>query len=169
MPFANKGSLAYEDDVTVLSEFNAIWAQSPNQILRRRCLDCIDSHKDIYYRRFDTNGLPDNFDLLELVKNNWFSSPTISHNDFKIDFNLYSTYEDAIAERNEWQYCNFSNLNYAGVGFPRDCAPTSYTPHQFNTFYPNSSLGKSDIGFYVEASVTARTTLNPSVDPSMVS
>ena len=35
------------------------------------------------------------------------------------DFNLYSTYKDAVQKTNPWTYCNF-NTNKRG--FPRDCA-----------------------------------------------
>jgi hypothetical protein len=82
---------------------------SPHQILYRKCLDCAVSHQDIYYRHFDTGGLPNGFDLLDLVKNNWFSDGKISGNTFNVDFKLYSTYIDAMADTNTWTFCNFND------------------------------------------------------------
>jgi hypothetical protein len=106
----------------------------------------VDSHKDIYYRRFDNNGLPAGFELLDLVKNNWFSDSKISGNTFNDDFKLYSTYSDALADMSAWIFCNF---NDPGVGFPRDCGPNGSVPFQWNSFEARRG-GKRDIGFYVE-------------------
>jgi hypothetical protein len=145
VPVANKGSLSYEDDVSDTAAFNEVWSVSPNQILYRKCLDCLESHQDIYYRRFDKNGLPAGFDLLDLVKNNWFSAPKISGNDFNEDFKLYSTYSDALKDSGAWTYCNF---NAQGVGFPRDCGPTGFVGGQWNSFVKKSP--RNNIGFYVE-------------------
>ncbi len=97
IPVANKGSFAHEDDAIDNAQFNSIWALSCNQILRRKCTDCRESHKDIYYKRYDEQGLPDGFDMLDLIKNNWFNSTNNVPNDLHVNFDLFSTYEDAIA------------------------------------------------------------------------
>lgn len=148
IPVTGKG-IYYLDEVSS-EEFRDIWANSENQILRRRCVDCKDSHKDIYYRRFDQNGLPEGFDLLHIVKDYWYSSPSIEHNDFQVDFKLYSTYEDAKNDTNNWQACNFNDAN---VGFPRDCGPTRLVGHQWNTFtrpVHGRHHGQPSVSFYVE-------------------
>jgi hypothetical protein len=92
---------------------------------------CGVSHQDIYYRRFDTDGLPAKFDLLKLMKNNWFSDGKISGNTFNVDFKLYSTYADAVADTNAWTFCNFDDPT---VGFPRVCGPTGYVGWQWSSF-----------------------------------
>ena len=144
IPVAGKRALhePYMDD----DEFREIWKQSPNQILRRRCQDCRTSHKDIYYKRYDDNGLPDDFDLLWVVKNHWFDEP---HNIFKVDFNLFSTYEDALSDSNAWNFCNF---NIPMIGFPRDCGPTGRVHNQYNAFIetPGRHHGQRNVAFYVE-------------------
>jgi len=148
IPVTGKG-IYYLEEVSS-DEFRKIWSGSANQILRRRCVDCNNSHKDIYYRRFDTNGLPEDFDLLHVVKDYWHSSPSIEHNDFQVDFKLYSTYEDAKNDVNNWQACNFNDAN---VGFPRDCGPTKLVGHQWNTFsMPTRGRhhGQPSVSFYVE-------------------
>jgi hypothetical protein len=147
VPVAIKGSLSTTDAVSDAATFNEVWRSSPNQILYRKCLDCVASHQDIYYRRFDANGLPTGFDLLDLVKSNWFSDPKISGNTFNHDFKLYSTYSDALADTGVWAFCNF---NDGTVGFPRDCGPTGYVYSQWNTFSNRPGAGKQDVGFYVE-------------------
>jgi hypothetical protein len=127
-------------------EFNALFAKSPNQIIRRRCMECNGTHKDIYYRRYDASGLPANFDLLRILKNYWHD---IDGNKFHTDFELYSSYDDALSNSNPWLYCNFNDRN---VGFPRDCGPLVYTHSQWNAFEPVSGRhhGKYHVAFYVE-------------------
>ena len=95
--------------------FNTIWKTSPNEILYRHCEDCPPSHKDIYMRR--TGDIEKNlpFDMLRMVLQNWLSTPA---NLLGTNFDLYDTYEDALAQTNKWQFCNY---DYTGVGFPRDC------------------------------------------------
>ena len=142
-PVANKGSLYDADGNVDANQFRTIWASSPNQILYRKCLDCVPSHQDIYYRRFDgDSGLPSDLDLLDTVKNNWFDNP---NNIFNVDFKLYSSYADALNDTNSWTFCNF---NDPGVGFPRDCGPTGSIGYQWNSFVGRG--GQTNIGFYVE-------------------
>jgi hypothetical protein len=57
---------------------------------------------------------------------NWFSS----NNMLNKDFELYSTYSDAIQGTNKWSFCNYDD---AGVGFPRDCGPTGFVGGQWNS------------------------------------
>ena len=146
-PVASKG-IFYDIDSNVdANQFRRIWASSPNQILHRKCRDCVSSHQDIYYRRFDgVGGLPSNLDLLDTVKNNWFDSP---NNTFNVDFKLYSSYDDALNDTNAWTFCNFDD---PGVGFPRDCGPTGEVASQWNSFTGRG--GQLNVGFYVETPTT---------------
>ena len=72
--------------------------------------------------------MPDDFDLLENLMNNW-SDTDNKHN---VDFALYSTHLDAFYDTNRWTHCNF---NYPGIGFPRDCGPTGIVINQWNSYY----------------------------------
>ena len=81
-------------------------------IVRRVCPGCSNSHKDVYYRRL--TPMPDDFDLLDTLMNNWFDEDN-AHN---VDFAIYSTHLDAYYDTHRWTFCNF---NDAGIGFPRDC------------------------------------------------
>jgi hypothetical protein len=95
-------------------------------IVRRVCPSCSrESHKDIYYRRL--TPMPDDFDLLDTLMNNWFDTDN-KHN---VDFALYSSHIDAFYDTNRWTHCNF---NHARVGFPRDCGPTSLVGNQWNAY-----------------------------------
>ena len=147
---AGKGRM-YEDYMSD-EEFRSIWADSSNKILRRRCNNCVDSHKDIYYRRLnDANGeLPEGLDLLHIVKDAWFSSPNIENHDFNVDFALYSTYANAVADTNRWQSCDFNTEN---VGFPHNCGPSGRVGNQWNTFtspHKGRHWGQPHVAFYVE-------------------
>ena len=59
-------------------------------------------------------------DLSDLLRNNWVEKD----NKLSIDFNIYSTYEQALLGVGAWKWCNF---DYPGVGFPRDCGIDSKT------------------------------------------
>ena len=58
---------------------------------------------------------------------NWFSADNV----MGTDFDLYSTYDDAIAETNAWAYCNYDD---PGIGFPRDCGVSGGVGGQWNSF-----------------------------------
>jgi hypothetical protein len=94
-------------------------------IVRRACPSCTSSHKDIYYRRL--TSMPDDFDLLDTLMNNWFDNDNVLNK----DFSLHSTYIDAYYGVNGWTYCNY---NDPGIGFPRDCGPTQRVNNQWNSY-----------------------------------
>ena len=85
-------------------------------IIRRECLDCTDSHKVIYYKRKTS---PKSFDAYYYLIVTWSSTNNLLHRDFE----LYSTFQDAVNDKNPWQYCNY---NDRGEAFPRDCGPKKY-------------------------------------------
>jgi len=59
------------------------------------------------------------------------------------DFNLYSTFEDAMNEENEWEFCNF----HQHVGMPYECGPTQKVHYQWaKMMWPG---GKSDVAIYI--------------------
>ena len=133
-------------------DFRDLFIKSPNKIVYRHCQLCLESHRHIFYRRL--TPLPDasTFNFLDLFMNNWFSK----NNTLNVDFKLYSTYDDAVADRNAWSYCNYDDT---GVGFPRDCGILEYTPCQWNS-YVRSTCSKAEYsshnhGFYVERGASA--------------
>jgi len=93
-------------------ELLLLLSQSRNKIIWRHCPNCTSvTHQNIYYKRLtdppseerDFNGeIP--ADFLDLFLNNWYDEPK---NKLNKDFELYSTYEDALAETNRWEYCNY--------------------------------------------------------------
>jgi hypothetical protein len=95
-------------------------------IVRRVCAGCNFSHRDIYYRRL--TPMPDDFDLLDTLMNNWIDTDNVLNEDFA----LYSTHLDAFYDTNRWTYCNY---NVPGVGFPRDCGPNGMVASNWNSYY----------------------------------
>ena len=95
-------------------------------IVRRVCAGCNLSHRDIYYRRL--TPMPDDFDLLDTLMNNWIDTDNILNEDFA----LYSTHLDAFYDTNRWTYCNYNN---PGVGFPGDCGPNGKVGSNWNSYY----------------------------------
>eukprot|EP01051_Picozoa_sp_SAG22_P001049 SAG22_NODE_37_length_26837_cov_8.103523_3_plen_1698_part_00 len=104
--------------------FNEMFAASRNLIAKRECPGCAMSHRIIFYRRLAET--PAGFSVYDTLMDNWFSN----NNVLNVDMQLFSTYEDALARANPWQYCNYDD---AHVGFPRDCGPAGHVGMQWNS------------------------------------
>jgi hypothetical protein len=121
-------------------------------ILRRVCDSCTSvPHRDIYYKRLTalpppgTNTTAGEVYFLNMFMNRWASYKNVLNTDFE----LYSSYEDAMAGTNKWLYCNYDELNHP-VGFPRDCAPISWTGDQWNSYSGWNPEAGNHHGYYVE-------------------
>merc|ERR1711959_184583 len=91
----------------------------------------------VYKRKTDWNGL----DAYELFLNMWSIK---DGNKFHEDFDIYSSYDDAVADRNPWQYCNGDDK---GVGFPRDCDPKKHRNWTWFAF-PKSNQTPAYVDFH---------------------
>ncbi|CAJ1401416.1 unnamed protein product [Effrenium voratum] len=96
------------------SEFNRRFQESRYHIIKRTCESCSKSHKYIYYRRL-TNV--DTYEPYKTLACDWQAG---ADNAFMVDFKLFSTLQDALADDNAWDYCGFDS----GSGFPGSCSPT---------------------------------------------
>jgi len=110
--------------------------------IRRICNSCSrDSHKNIIYKRLTSKG---DIDFEDLFLSNWFSDPSgAGRNIRNADFNLFSSFQDAKDNKNPWKYCNY---NSGGIGFPRECGPTSRVTYEWNSMMKG---GESDFVFYL--------------------
>jgi len=120
-------------------------------IIRRVCPSCrSESHRDIYYKRktalppMGTNSTAGEVYLLDMFMNKWKS---YMNNMADGDFELYSTYADALAGTNAWTHCNY---DYNGIGFPRDCGPYGYVGNEWNSYTGYHHGYANHHGFYVE-------------------
>ena len=91
--------------------------ESAHNIIRRICWDCDEAFQDLYYRRYTSVA---DFDLWYSLLRDFKHEPG---NQYDRDFNIFSTYEDAVKNINAWQYCE---EEHDGVlrGFPGLCRPT---------------------------------------------
>merc|ERR1711862_18765 len=120
-------------------------AQS-NQILMRRCKFCNGSHRYAYLKRHDEDGLPPNVDLLKMVKDNW---KQYENNTKHEDFDIYSSYYDAVEGKYPWLSIN---SDYYNIGFARDSGPDGYVYNQWNVWETplhNKHYGQRSVAFYV--------------------
>ena len=69
---------------------------------------------------------------------------SVPSNQLHTDFELYSTYEDALSGDSPWQFCNFDD---AGVAFPRDCGPEGPLGGQWNSA---TRGGQDSYAFYID-------------------
>merc|ERR1712156_1314896 len=104
----------------------------------RKCLDCSESHKEIIYKRL--TPVPGNLNMETLFA--WYCADSPG-NVQGVDFNLFSSMEDALDDSDPWTYCNYNDY---GIGFPRDCGPNGRVHHQWNSVWRN---GKFNVAFYV--------------------
>lgn len=127
---------------------------SQNMIIRRVCPSCDGVFKDIYYRRisFPSKSL----DLWDLLLRNFELKPG---NIMGRDFKMYSSYEDAVYNQNEWEACETSDVE---IGFPGLCHPhlddevTTYEGQwsrmrESDITTIESGGGQRDFAFYIEA------------------
>jgi len=134
-------------------EFRNLLAANPGAILYRRCVSCKMSHQDIYYVRLTPYPPEGTVNLLDMFLNNWKSNG----NTLGTDFELYSTYEEAVARAGgEWTSCNYDRGNR---GFPNECGPTELVHCQWNSYRSSPCTrgeynGRSN-AFYVELTSTA--------------
>jgi hypothetical protein len=125
--------------------FKAAWEQSDNNIVHRACGDCESpDHKHIFYRRF--TAVPEDFDLLNHLMNG--KSNANGNNVFGEDFQLYSTYEDAVNDVNRWK-CN-NGFNYGAV-FDGECSPSgARTRNQWLKFSDTHGSPVRSVGLYLD-------------------
>jgi len=106
------------------AEFNKLFQVARSGIARRECADCFGSdHNDVYFRRKKS---PSQYDAWEGLMITWMGNVG-----FHSDFDIYSSMEDALADKNAWKYCNGGHKT---IGFPRDCGPTTLTGWQWTSF-----------------------------------
>ena len=115
--------------------FNDMFASAQPQIAWRRCDSCSASHQDIFYKRHTAHG---SFNAYQyLVSTCWLSTS----NARGTDFDLYSTYADAIAGTNAWSYCNYDDCTTSGgVRAFRDCGPTGAVASQWYPLQANTEF-----------------------------
>jgi len=89
----------------------------------------------IVYERL--TPVPVGLNMKDLMFRNWFSK----NNKLDVDFKLYSTMDDALAERNSWKYCNYDDPN---VGFPRDCGAHRKTDYRWGAMDSNGRVTRNN-------------------------
>ena len=92
--------------------FNNYFAASPTKILKRTCTSCNDDFKEVYYKRLT----PLTSDAHKIfAQYGWDKG---DNNVRGTDFDLFSTYKDALAGTNAWNFCAFDS---SSLGFPGRC------------------------------------------------
>jgi hypothetical protein len=127
------------------NDFEELWDDSI-QILMRQCKYCTQTHRYAYIKRYDDDGLPPNVNLLKMVKDEW---KWHENNTVNVDFDIFSTLDDALQEKEPWLTVN---SDYHNVGFPRDSGPDGYVYNQWNVWETplhNKHYGQGSVAFYV--------------------
>ncbi len=133
---------SYGDTPYDESTFNESFRATPNHIVKRECDGCLPGYEEIYYKRLTH---VDKFNVGYVLVDTWSKQTSDGlPNILGQDFNIYSTYEDALAGTNAWSSCNYDD---AGIGFPRDCGDNGLIGGQWNSL---TRGGKRNIRFSTE-------------------
>ena len=121
-------------------------------VFRRKCYNCDSDHTDIYYKRL--TPIPPAFSFYDSI----ISTFSSGNNILNTDFALYQSFYDFKNNINWWQYCNYNDV---GVGFPRDCGPTSqsFVSNQFTSL---SSMNSRSADYFISLPPTSSPTSDPS-------
>eukprot|EP00441_Pelagodinium_beii_P038842 CAMPEP_0197643586 /NCGR_PEP_ID=MMETSP1338-20131121/16849_1 /TAXON_ID=43686 ORGANISM="Pelagodinium beii, Strain RCC1491" /NCGR_SAMPLE_ID=MMETSP1338 /ASSEMBLY_ACC=CAM_ASM_000754 /LENGTH=1041 /DNA_ID=CAMNT_0043216855 /DNA_START=106 /DNA_END=3231 /DNA_ORIENTATION=- len=132
--------------------YKAWTAQRDHVIVNRKCKDCDDKYKDIYLRLEGNPRLIFSKDPYRALLDTWTEKDAQNGvpSGFKTKFNLFSTWDDAEANRNAWQHCDGGEED---IGFPRSCGPTTLeqVPLQWTSF--TKPGGRQDYMFRVYTAV----------------
>merc|ERR1712029_687312 len=145
------------------NEFEELWANS-NKILLRRCKNCNPMHRYIYYKRYDADGIPSNVNILHDVKEYWLE---YENNTWKEDFELYSSYSNAIQDKDPWEKVDHPYPVSMG-GCCAHSGAYEYKHNQWNTWdkpVEGDRIGQRNIGFFV-AMDPPIPTLTPTKEPT---
>jgi len=126
--------------------FKSTYELSSNKIIHRTCGDCESpEHKHVYHRRF--TAVPDGLNLLDHLMNGKNNAGRSSV--WNVDFQLYSTYEDAVNDENRWQ-CPNNSFNY-GATFDGECSPSgARRRNQWLQFSNPHGSPVRNVGIYID-------------------
>jgi len=121
-------------------------------LILRKCTSCtVDTHKEIVYKRItpwneyqEGISTATTVDVPNLFMNQWREHNNVMH----VDYELYSSVEDALTGSNPWQVADY-NTNNNNYGFPRNSGPDRWVGNQWNS-YKWSGGHANHHAFYVE-------------------
>ena len=124
------------------------------RIVARVCFDCTDiNYRLLFYRRI--TKIPRAFSIYDLLTSNFNNDGNV----LNVDFELYTSYTDAVARNNKWTSCGYGTA--VGIGFPGTCGVTaSSTSIQWNSHDGSASGGISNYAYYIKASPIATCVVN---------
>merc|ERR1712183_97249 len=148
----------------IREEFEELWEKS-TKVLLRRCDTCDPLHRQIYYKRHDEGVLPSNVDILHDFKEHWTA---YENNVWKEDFDLYSSYSNAIKDKHAWKVVD---MNSTDIGCCANSGPISASENQWNVWdsprrIGGNKYGQRNIGLYVAISTGLRPFSNPTTVPT---
>ena len=147
-------------EVLSSEKFEDLVKQLDAPIVRRVCPSCKSTHKDIYYRRLNSSDpLPEGFDLLNTLMNNW----PAAHNVYGVDYALYSSFMDAYFDTKKWEACD-ENVD-SNVGFPGNCGPKRFESGQWNSYVRDG--GTNYHAFLVPIDPSYTSTVSLAVHPEV--
>jgi hypothetical protein len=146
-------------------EFEELWEKS-TKVLLRRCDTCDPLHRQIYYKRHDEGVLPSNVDILHDFKEHWI---TYENNVWKEDFDLYSSYSNAIKDKNAWKVVDMNSTE--PIGCCANSGPISASENQWNVWDTprnegGNKYGQRNIGLYVAISTGLSSFSSPTTVPT---
>ena len=114
--------MAGRDAMTMEAEYGPIavreiYGSSTEPIIHRACATCEPQHRHTYIKML--NGFPPSGG--NLIEHLTTGRSQIAGFEWRTDFEIYSSLEDALEDKDPWQ-CPDDTYNY-GAGFPGECSP----------------------------------------------
>lgn len=109
-----KAGMDYENFI-ITKEAESLLYASQHMIIRRVCPSCDGIYKDLYYKRISYPSRK--LDLWDTLLRDFKGK---KGNRYGRDYKIYSTYDDAVTDKNEWEVCERSQVQ---IGFPGLCHP----------------------------------------------
>jgi len=140
-------------DAEMRADLDACVASEGRQcLILRKCTSCtVESHKEIVYKRLTPwfpfqEGISTDttIDIVNLFTNQWRNNNNVLH----VDYELYSSVQDALTGTDEWEQADYNSNNHK-YGFPRNSGPTGYVGNQWNS-YAWSGGHADQSAFYIE-------------------
>eukprot|EP00985_Skeletonema_marinoi_P026129 scaffold19973_cov161-Skeletonema_marinoi.AAC.1 len=125
-------------DAEMRADLDACVASEGRQcLILRKCTSCtVESHKEIVYKRLTPwfpfqEGISTDttIDIVNLFTNQWRNNNNVLH----VDYELYSSVQDALTGTDEWEQADYNSNNHK-YGFPRNSGPTGYVSNQWNSY-----------------------------------
>ena len=132
-----------------MASFAELYKSSTSKIIRRICPGCYVSHQHLFYKRL--TPLPGTLNLIYQLTDGRETPDELTGNEFGVDFQIYSTYDDALLGVNPWICSSTDGYQYE-EGFPGNCGPADVGETDYQRSIFDWESDRYNVAFFLEGS-----------------